>query len=184
MWRGTSLKALVVLVWRRSLFSEITSYYWTLPGLQPEAEVKRRHPPPVLGCRPNQMWRFEGFVNKKTNVANADPLLLEHQKCWTNKLAQRKSAIAKKLRSHDSSNCLHLSTAKKKRLFNHVTLQPCVQLVGAHIIVVVKMSCHFSDRGCSHNKEALKLSVWNRINGVIPSGARLRNSFLWTSPKV
>lgn len=48
---------------------------------------------------------------------------------------------------------------QQKRLFNHGTLQPCVQIVGAHIIAVVKMSCHFSDLGCSHNKEALKLSV-------------------------
>ena len=103
------------------------------------------------------MWRFEVFVNKKTNVANADPLLLEHQKCWTNKLARRKSAIAEKLRFRDCSNCLHLSTAK--RLFNRVKLQPCVQIVGTHIIVFVKMSCHFSDLGCSHNKEAVKLSV-------------------------
>lgn len=54
---------------------------------------------------------------------------------------------------------VYIFLRQKKRLFNHVTLQPCVQLVGAHIIVVVKMSCHFSDRGCSHNKEALKLSV-------------------------
>lgn len=98
------------------------------------------------------------MVNKKTNIANADPLLLKHQKCWTSKLAQRKSAIAEKVSSHDCGNCLHLSTTKK-RLFNHVTLQPCVQIVGAHIIAVVKMSCHFSDLGCSHNKEALKLSV-------------------------
>lgn len=103
------------------------------------------------------MWRFEVFVNKKTSVAKADPLLLEHQKCWTNKLAHRKSAIAEKRRSRDGSNCLHLSTAK--RPFNHVKLQPCVQIVGAHIIVFVKMSCHFSDLGCSHNKEAVKLSV-------------------------
>lgn len=101
------------------------------------------------------MWRLRLFVNKKTNVANADPLLLEHQKCWTNKLAHRKSAIAEKLGSRDCSNCLHLSTAKK-RLFNCVTLQPCVQIVGAHIIVFVKMSCHFSDLGLLSQQRSSK----------------------------
>jgi len=115
------------------------------------------------------------FVNKKTSVADADPLLLEHQKRWANKLAHRKSATAEKLGSRDCSNGLHLSTAK--RLFNRVTLQPCVLMVGAALIVFVKMSCRFSDLGCSHNKEAVKLSVWNGGNCRISFGAKPCNSF-------
>lgn len=51
---------------------------------------------------------------------------------------------------------VYIFLQQKKRLFNCVTLQPCVQIVGAHIIVFVKMSCHFSDLGLLSQQRSSK----------------------------